>query len=146
MTTPPDIPVLPRPTPLREAAALWSKVHGAIGGVITALVTAGILTAGQGASLTHGSLSLDALISAAVGVVTAGTAVAAAFSTAKTAEPAVTPLADPRDATGRALVPAATGATVTLTSNAPATPMVTNIPPPTTSAGNPSGLITPPGG
>lgn len=96
-----------RPAPLREAARLWGLVIGAASAVIASLVTAGSISADQGSLLEGGFTKADLVISAVVGLVTWGSTAAAAFSTAKTGEAAVTPVVSPRDHQGRILVPAA---------------------------------------
>lgn len=94
-----------RPTPLREAARLWSLVIGPAGAVITALVTSGAISADQGSLLESGFTNADLLISAVIGLITWGSAIAGAFFTAKSAEPQVTPMIDPRSHDGLRLVP-----------------------------------------
>jgi hypothetical protein len=76
-----------RPRPLRVAAS----IVGGLTALISGLVGSGLITGGQGDAVT--------------GIITAVLALLAAFGIAVTAEPKVTPLADPRDRHGRALLP-----------------------------------------
>jgi hypothetical protein len=76
-----------RPRPLRVAAS----IVGGLTALVSGLVGSGLLTGGQGDALT--------------GIITAVLALLAAFGIAVTVEPKVTPLADPRDRHGRALLP-----------------------------------------
>jgi hypothetical protein len=101
MTTPP-----PRPAPVREAARLWGLVSGGVGALVSFGVTANVLTAGQADAIGGFSTGVDLLISAIVGLITGGSAVLAAFRTASTAEPKVTPVESPAiaDESGR-LIP-----------------------------------------
>ena len=75
-----------RPRPLRTAAS----IVGGLTALISGLVGSGLLTGGQGDALT--------------GIITAALALLAAFGITATVEPKVTPLTDPRDHEGRALV------------------------------------------
>ena len=77
-----------RPRPLRVAVS----VVGGLSALVSGLVGAGLLTGGQGGALAG-------LISAAVSVL-------AAFGFVVAGEPKVTPVLDPVDQLGRALVPA----------------------------------------
>lgn len=77
-----------RPRPLRVAAS----IVGGLTALVSGLVGSGLLTGGQGDAVT--------------GIITAVLALLAAFGITVTAEPKVTPLADPRDASGQRLVPA----------------------------------------
>lgn len=97
-----------RPTPIREAARLWSLVTGGVGALVSFGVTANVLTADQAGSIGAFSTGVDLLIAAVVGVITAGASVLAAFRTATTAEPKVTPTESPMitDERGR-LIPLA---------------------------------------
>lgn len=94
-----------RPTPLRDVAATWSKIMGAAGGVLTALVTVGILTAAQGDAVGVGFDSVNLLLSAVVGLVAAAPPIISAFKTARLGERYVTPVSDPRNALGERLLP-----------------------------------------
>ena len=96
-----------RPTPLRNAARIWSLVSGSVGAVVTFLVTNQVLNAGQAETLTNASASVNLLISAVTGLVAAIGAVAGAFGTAKQGEAHVTPVDNPRDNAGRILAPLA---------------------------------------
>jgi hypothetical protein len=84
-----------RPTPIREAARLWSLAVGGIGAVASFLLTSQVISAGQADSVTAAFTAADVLISAVVGLITAGSAVLAAFRTASTSEPKVTPISSP---------------------------------------------------
>lgn len=97
--------VTPRPTPLRESAAKWSRIVGVAGGLITSLATAGVLTAEQAGALGAGLTSLDVAYAGLVGVITAAVTVLAAFRTAYSGEQKVTPLSAPMNNEGQALVP-----------------------------------------
>lgn len=88
------IPV-PRPAPIREAARMWSLVVGGVGALVSFGVTSSVITAGQAESITAAFTASDVLIAAVVGLITAGSAAMAAFSTASTAEPKVTPTSSP---------------------------------------------------
>lgn len=88
-------PLNDRPRPLAEAARLWGRIMAAVGGVVSGLSTAGILTLGQADTVSATFTALDGLITAGVVVVTAGTALLAAFGIVRKAEPLVTPNSDP---------------------------------------------------
>jgi hypothetical protein len=75
-----------RPRPLRVAAS----IVGGLTALVSGLVGSGLLTGGQGDAIT--------------GIVTAVVTLLAAFGITVATEPKVTPLADPRDREGRALV------------------------------------------
>jgi hypothetical protein len=77
----------PRPRPLRVAGS----VVGGLTALVTGLVGSGLLTPGQGDGLT--------------GLTTAVLVLLGTFGVVVTTEHKVTPLVDPRDADGRALVP-----------------------------------------
>jgi len=96
-----------RPTPLRDAARIWSLVTGSVGAVVTFLVTNQVLNAGQAETLTNASASVNLLISAVTGLIAAIGAVAGSFGTAKQGESKVTPVEAPRDNDGRVLAPLA---------------------------------------
>lgn len=85
-----------RPTPLRDAARIWSLVAGSVSSVASFLVTNQVLAAGQAESLTNASASVNVLLSAVVGVIAGVGGVVGAFGTAKQSEPQVTPKDDPR--------------------------------------------------
>lgn len=89
-----------RPRPLRDAASRLSTVLGVIGGIATALVGFGVLTAAQGDAV----LGLLGLVP---GLFTSVFTALAAFGVVRAGEPQVTPLSDPRDDEGRRLLPAA---------------------------------------
>jgi NAD(P)H-hydrate repair Nnr-like enzyme with NAD(P)H-hydrate dehydratase domain len=76
-----------RPRPLRVAAS----IVGGLTALVSGLVGSGLLTGGQGDALT--------------GIITAVLALLAAFGITASVEPKVTPLADPHDSAGRALIP-----------------------------------------
>lgn len=105
----------PTPAPTRNPLADIAKKVGtgwsAIAGVIGALVTYGVLSGAQGDAITAAGAQAQDTVTA-FGTVLGGmlpliSGVIAAFSTAKTGEGHVTPLADPRDNAGNRLVPAA---------------------------------------
>ncbi|MBP2325315.1 hypothetical protein JOF56_005700 [Kibdelosporangium banguiense] len=75
-----------RPRPLRVAAS----IVGGLTALVSGLVGSGLLTGGQGDAVT--------------GIITAVITLLAAFGITLTAEPKVTPLADPRDHHGRLLI------------------------------------------
>lgn len=97
-----------RPTPIREAARLWSLAVGGIGAVVSFALTSNVLSADQATAVTSVSTAVDVLMAALVALVTAGSTVLAAFRTAATSEPKVTPLVSPRDDQDRALTPEGT--------------------------------------
>lgn len=89
-----------RPTPLDDAASRVAKVVGTLSALVTAVSGAGIalITVEQATALT-------ALLGAAPGIVALAGAAYAAFRVRDAAKPDVTPVADPRDNQGNALVP-----------------------------------------
>lgn len=89
-----------RPTPLDDAARRAVKIAGTVSALLTALAGAGIslLTVEQADALT-------ALVGATPGLIALAGAAMAAFGTAATAKPDVTPVDDPRDNQGNHLVP-----------------------------------------
>lgn len=98
--------VTTRPTPLRDAARVWSLVAGGIGALATFLLTNNVLTAGQVEAISTGTASINLLLSAVVAVITAGTGIVGAFATAKQGESKVTPVEAPHNNNGVPLVPA----------------------------------------
>jgi hypothetical protein len=82
-----------RPRPLRKAGA----IIGGLTALISGLVGSGLLTDGQGGAIT--------------GLITAVVAVLGAFGVVVSVEGKVTPLSDPRDNDGRALVTGPTSVT-----------------------------------
>ncbi len=90
-----NAPLNDRPRPLADAAKVWGRVVAGAGGVVSALVTAGALTAGQGSATVAAFSAVDGLVVASVVVVSAGSALLAAFGITRSAEPRVTPVADP---------------------------------------------------
>lgn len=85
--------------PLAEVAGQLGRWLGLAGSLVTALAGYGVLTAVQGDAV-------QGLLGAIPGVVTMVTALLVAFGVVRQGEPLVTPVADPRDDAGRALVPA----------------------------------------
>ncbi|MPZ83667.1 MAG: hypothetical protein GEV28_26055 [Actinophytocola sp.] len=92
MTTPttPSPASTSRPHPVRIAAS----IVGGLTALLAGLVGSGLLTAAQGDALT--------------GIITAAVAALGAFGYVISTERKVTPVSDPRDSTGRPLVPADT--------------------------------------
>lgn len=84
-----------RPRPINEAAKS-QQITTAVGTIITALAAVGVLTLDQ-------SNALQVVLTVVAPVAAAATGVLAAFGVVKKAEPHVTPVADPRDATGAPL-------------------------------------------
>lgn len=91
--------------PLSGIAKKVSKVIGALGGIVSVLVTSGFLSASEGAALTDLFSSVEGVGVLVSGLVASATGVWAAFTTSKEGEKSVTPVADPRDNAGRRLVP-----------------------------------------
>lgn len=85
-----------RPVPIRDAFRSVGSTIALIGSVVTGLVGWGVLSVAQGDAL-------SGLLGAVPGLITLATALLAAFGVVRVAEPAVTPLADPRDELGRRL-------------------------------------------
>lgn len=98
-----------RPAPLRDIAKRWATVYAAGTAIVTGLVTAGVINAGQAGTVNADFTALDLLLSAVVGIVSAVAATMSAFSTAQTGETVVTPTSDPRDDRNRPLVPTVPG-------------------------------------
>lgn len=94
--------------PLDKIKKKWSKIAGAVGGVVTALVSAGLITAGQGEAVTALFTKADSLLALIPGVIAAGSAVWSAFKTGTDGEKEVTPVKAPYDNEGRRLVPEGT--------------------------------------
>lgn len=109
-----------RPAPLRDIAKKWATVYAAGTAIVSGLVTAGVISAGQAGTVNDDFSAIDLLLSALVGIISAGAATMSAFSTAKTGENVVTPVASPRDDANRPLVP-------TLPTNNPATDLAGGI-------------------
>lgn len=91
-----------RPRPILDAFKSVGTAVTLLGSVVTSLVGWGVLTQVQGDATTG-------LLGAIPGVVTLVTSLLAAFGVVRKAEPRVTPLTDPRDDRGAALVPASSG-------------------------------------
>jgi hypothetical protein len=89
------MPVISRPTPLREVAAWWGTLHGLCVGVITTLVSMGVLSTQQQGLYDNGLTAVDALVSAIIGVVSAAGPIIASIVSAKSGEKLVTPISDP---------------------------------------------------
>ncbi|ANZ35520.1 hypothetical protein BBK82_04930 [Lentzea guizhouensis] len=90
-----------RPRPILEQVKTVGSAVALAASVVTSLVGWGVFTAAQGDALTG-------LLGAIPGAVTLVGAVVTAFRVARAAEPFVTPVEDPRDDKGQALVPAPT--------------------------------------
>lgn len=91
-------PMPVRPVPIRDAFKSVGSTIALLGSVATGLVGWGVLSVAQGDAL-------SGLLGAVPGLVTLVTALLAAFGVVRASEPAVTPLADPRDNLGRELTP-----------------------------------------
>lgn len=94
MTT---IDITTRPRPIRDAFRSVGSAVALIGSVVTSLVGWGVLSAAQGDAVTG-------LLGAIPGVVTLVTSLLSAFGVVRRAEPLVTPLEDPVNNKGQALV------------------------------------------
>ncbi len=112
------MPDLDRPNPLSKAATRTSALVAPLGGLLSAAVAYGALTAAQ-ADAAESLFDTVSPTVTAVGVIVAGitpavSALVAAFGTSKSARPDVTPVGDERavDAAGRLvkLVPLITAA------------------------------------
>lgn len=86
-------PLPERPAPIRDAFRSVGSAVAFAGSVLTSLVGYGLLSQVQGDALTS-------LLGLVPGAVTAVTAVLIAFGVRASAEPKVTPVADPRDDAG----------------------------------------------
>lgn len=99
-----------RPNPLGEVASKVGVAWSAAGGLISALVTFGALTAAQGDAVTAAGMAAEGTVTA-LGTVLAGVlpliaGVVSAFRTSAAAKDHVTPVRDPRNDAGQPLVPA----------------------------------------
>lgn len=98
-----------RPNPLAEAASKVGTAWSAAAGVVSALVAFGALTVAQGSAITAAGDAAPGVVVALGTVLAAVTplisGVIASFRTASAAREHVTPVADPRDDHGHALVP-----------------------------------------
>lgn len=99
-----------RPNPLSEAASKVGVAWSAAGGIVSALVSFGLLTSVQGDAVTAAGAAAEGTVTA-VGTVLAGVlpliaGVVASFRTASAGREHVTPVASPRDHEGRPLVAA----------------------------------------
>lgn len=99
-----------RPNPLGEAASKIGVAWSAAAAVVSALVSFGALTAAQGEAVTAAGMAAEGTVTA-LGTVLAGVlpliaGVVASFRTSAAAKPHVTPVTDPRNDAGQALVPA----------------------------------------
>lgn len=92
----------PNRHPLRGVARKVGAALAALGGAASALATVGAITAEQ-------DTAIKATLTAVVGLITAGSALLAAFGVRRQGEPLVTPIAAPRDHDGVALVRADAG-------------------------------------
>lgn len=100
-----------RPNPLSEAASKVGVAWSAAGGIVSALVAFGALTAAQGDAVTAAGQAAEGTVTA-LGTVLAGVlpliaGVVASFRTASAGKDKVTPVDDPRSVDGRPLVPGA---------------------------------------
>lgn len=98
-----------RPNPLAEAASKVGTAWSAAAGVVGALVAFGVLTAAQGSAISAAGDAAPATV-VALGTIIAGvtpliSGIIASFRTASAAREKVTPVADPRDDHGNALIP-----------------------------------------
>lgn len=99
-----------RPNPLSTAASKVGTAWSAAAGVVSALVSFGVLTAAQGDAITAVGETAPSTITA-LGTIVAGvlplvSGVVASFRTASAAKDDVTPVLDPRDNDGNKLTPA----------------------------------------
>lgn len=86
-----------RPRPLLDAASVTSRVVGTVGTLVAMLVGWGVVSLAQ-------QDAVEGLLGAVPGLVTMVTTLLAAFGVVRRGEPAVTPLSDPRTASGQPLV------------------------------------------
>lgn len=86
-----------RPRPIRDAFRSVGTAVALLGSVVTSLVGWGVITATQGDAV-------NGLLGAIPGVVALVTALLSAFGVVRAAEPKVTPLEDPVNDKGQALV------------------------------------------
>lgn len=98
-----------RPTPLKEVASKVGTVWALVSGVVSALVTFGVLTAVQAGAITAAGDALPSTITA-IGTIIAGLAplisgVVAAFRTASVGADYVTPVSSPMSSFGEKLIP-----------------------------------------
>lgn len=98
-----------RPNPLAEVASKVGVAWSAAGGVLSALVAFGALSAAQGDAITAAGAAAEGTVTA-LGTVIAGvlplvTGIVSAFRTTSAGKEHVTPVADPRDDQGRSLTP-----------------------------------------
>lgn len=83
-----SVPLVNRPTPLRDAFKTVGSTVALIGSIVAALVGWGVLSAAQGDAV-------SGLLGAVPGLVTLVTALLSAFGVVIRSEPAVTPVEDP---------------------------------------------------
>jgi hypothetical protein len=107
MTT--QVSPVDRPNPLKNAASKVGTAWAAASGVVSALVTFGVLSAAQGEAITLAGAEAQNTVTAD-GTVVAGvlpliTGVVASFRTVAAAKDDVTPVASPRDNLGNVLTP-----------------------------------------
>lgn len=95
-----DVGVQRRPQPLTHAVHIAAPVAGVTGAMLTTLTAFGLITFEQ-------ETAVQTLLVALVALFTALTGAWAAYHVRANATPHVTPVADPRDAEGHPLVPAA---------------------------------------
>lgn len=96
-----------RPNPLSEVASKVGVAWSAAGGLVSALVTFGALTAAQGDAVTAAGSAAEGTVTA-LGTVIAGvlplvSGIVAAFRTASAGKEKVTPISDPRNDAGQRL-------------------------------------------
>lgn len=101
--------ILPDRFPLKKIKKKWSQIAGAVGGVVTALVSAGIISAAEGQAVTGLFTNVDSLFAVIPGVLAAASAVWSAFKTGSEGEREVTPVEDPKNNLGEQLVPEVQG-------------------------------------
>lgn len=101
-----------RPNPLASVASRVGVAWSAAGGLVSAAVTFGLLTAAQGDAITAAGAQAENSVTALGTVVAAVlpliSGIVAAFRTASAGKEVVTPVASPRDMDGNVLVPVAT--------------------------------------
>ena len=93
-----DVSLTPDRHPLARIARTVGTVRAAIGGAVSALAVLGVLTTEQ-------STAVDAVLGAVAVLASVLGPLWSAFTVKREGEPLVTPVADPRDDRGAALVP-----------------------------------------
>lgn len=104
--------LMDRPNPLAQIASKVGVAWSAASGLVSALITFGVLTVAQGDAVTAAGDAAPGTITA-LGTIVAGllpiiSGVVAAFRTAAAGRDVVTPVESPRDNDGNVLTPAGT--------------------------------------